>query len=620
MSRVYLLFAVLLLFTQATWSEASAGDWSGQKKINLNSAESGADLKEDLPQVPVLIRLHTGNFPHFLDVKEDGSDVRFFAADEKTPLPYHLEKFDTLNELALIWVQVPKLTAATKSGFIWMKYGNPTAASGADAKAVYDAHYAAVYHFEAPGAPKDQTANGNNAVASTAEHRSASLIGAGAGFNGTQKIVIPASATLTFSADTGFTFSTWVKIMAPQRDAVLYARQDGGDGVSVHIDQTKVYARVTRGGKTQDTPRAGELVPGTWHHLAITGGPRLTLYVDGREAAALDAATPALSGDTILGASASGGNFFTGEIDEVQLSNSARSADWIKAEAKGQGTEAKLVVPGEDAQEEAGSTSHFGTILRAVTVDGWVVIALLIVMAGVSWWVMVNKFLTLRVILEDNRKFVQAFQKLSRDPGALDQDPDRDKEGKNEAEKSDFERALSGAHDHFQSSPIYRVYHVGVQELKHRFGATDTRLVRGMTLTPQAIDAIRATLDAAQVRENQKLNSLLVLLTIAISGGPFLGLLGTVVGVMITFAAIAASGDVNINAIAPGIAAALVATVAGLVVAIPALFGYNYIVSQVKNIAADMQVFIDEFISKIAEQYAADVRINHEDTGRKRAL
>ena len=612
MSKMYLLFAVLVSFTSTAWSE----DWAGQKKINLNTTESGADLKEELHQVPVLVRLHTGNFPHFLDMKEDGSDVRFFAADEKTPLPYHLEKFDALNELALIWVQVPKLTAATKSDFIWMKYGDPAAASGQDAKAVYDANYAAVYHFETSGAPKDQTAHGNNAVLSTAEHRPASLIGAGAGFSGAQKIVIPASASLKFGSDTGFTFSTWVKISAPQRDAVLYARQDGGDGVSLHIDQTQVYARITRGGKAEDTARTGALVPGTWHHLAITGGPRLAVYVDGREVAALSAATPALAGDTLLGASASGGNFFSGEIDEVQISNSVRSADWIKAAAQGQGTDAKLVLPGVDAEEGAGSTSHFGTILRAVTVDGWVVIALLALMAGVSWWVMANKFLTLRAILADNRKFVQAFQKLSRDPGALDQD----REEKDAAEKSDFERALSGAHDHFQSSPIYRVYHVGVQELKHRFGETDTRLVRGVTLTPQAIDAIRASLDAAQVRENQKLNSLLVLLTIAISGGPFLGLLGTVIGVMITFAAIAASGDVNINAIAPGIAAALVATVAGLVVAIPALFGYNYIVSQVKNIAADMQVFIDEFISKIAEQYAADVRIAYEDAGRKRAL
>jgi biopolymer transport protein ExbB len=92
-----------------------------------------------------------------------------------------------------------------------------------------------------------------------------------------------------------------------------------------------------------------------------------------------------------------------------------------------------------------------------------------------------------------------------------------------------------------------------------------------------------------------------VLLTVAISGGPFIGLLGTVVGVMITFAAIAVAGDVNVNAIAPGIAAAMVATCAGLFVAIPALFGYNYLLTKVKEETASMQVFVDQFIARLAE-------------------
>jgi biopolymer transport protein ExbB len=103
----------------------------------------------------------------------------------------------------------------------------------------------------------------------------------------------------------------------------------------------------------------------------------------------------------------------------------------------------------------------------------------------------------------------------------------------------------------------------------------------------------------------------MVVLTIAISGGPFLGLLGTVVGVMITFAAIAESGDVNVNAIAPGIAAALVATVAGLVVAIPALFAYNYLVTRIGELTSDMQVFIDEFVTKMAEFYSNDMPADH---------
>lgn len=85
----------------------------------------------------------------------------------------------------------------------------------------------------------------------------------------------------------------------------------------------------------------------------------------------------------------------------------------------------------------------------------------------------------------------------------------------------------------------------------------------------------------------------------AISGGPFLGLLGTVWGVMNTFAAMAAAGEANIMAIAPGVASALSTTVMGLIVAIPALFGYNFLTSRIKEITADLAIFIDEFALKV---------------------
>jgi biopolymer transport protein ExbB len=153
-----------------------------------------------------------------------------------------------------------------------------------------------------------------------------------------------------------------------------------------------------------------------------------------------------------------------------------------------------------------------------------------------------------------------------------------------------------------RQSSVFRIYHVGVEEMRHRL-AMDRELGTRKALSGRSIQAIRASLDGIMVRETQKLNSLMVLLTIAISGGPFLGLLGTVVGVMITFASIAAAGDVNVNAIAPGIAAALVATVAGLFVAIPAMFGYNYLTSKIKEATTDMHVFVDEFITKVAEFY-----------------
>jgi biopolymer transport protein ExbB len=70
---------------------------------------------------------------------------------------------------------------------------------------------------------------------------------------------------------------------------------------------------------------------------------------------------------------------------------------------------------------------------------------------------------------------------------------------------------------------------------------------------------------------------------------------------MITFAAVAQAGDVNINAIAPGISAALLATVAGLTVAIPAPFGYNYLLVRVREITGEMAAFVDEMVARIGE-------------------
>jgi biopolymer transport protein ExbB len=169
-------------------------------------------------------------------------------------------------------------------------------------------------------------------------------------------------------------------------------------------------------------------------------------------------------------------------------------------------------------------------------------------------------------------------------------------------------KALGGRIDEkslrtIRSASIYRIYRIGTEELRHRL-AKDGREGRvSRAISARSVQAIRATLDGGLVRETQKLNRSMVLLTIAISGGPFLGLLGTVIGVMITFAAIAQQGEVNVNSIAPGISAALAATVTGLAVAIPALFGYNYLLSRVKDATSDMQVFIDEFVTKMAEFY-----------------
>jgi biopolymer transport protein ExbB len=209
-------------------------------------------------------------------------------------------------------------------------------------------------------------------------------------------------------------------------------------------------------------------------------------------------------------------------------------------------------------------------------------------------FIMGVKGLFLTRVAAGNRKFIASFNQLAEDPAALER-----KLGGEVADDGLLDEA-----GEFGLSTLWPLYHHGMRETMKRLEGQAAGADRVRSLSAQSIEAIRASLDAALTRLVQRLNSQMVWLTVAIAGGPFLGLLGTVVGVMITFAAIAASGDVNINAIAPGTAAALVATVAGLGVAIPCLFGYNYLNTRVKEISADMRVFADEFVARIAETYS----------------
>lgn len=382
----------------------------------------------------------------------------------------------------------------------------------------------------------------------------------------------------------------------------------GGDrALALGINGTQVFARLSVNGQVQASAQSsGVLVAGQWHHVALTtAANRIVLFVDGTEVASSPAELAEIEGALTIGAAAAGTNFLTGEVDEVQVANVARAAEWIQAAARSQGQEALLVAYGGDAQKEGGDVSYLAITMKNVTIDGWVVIVVLAVMFVISMLIIVGKSLYLARVQKANAAFLKEFENLKGDPTALDKPEAADAPGDAALDESAFMPHLkSEKGDQYRMSTLYRLYHHGVQEMTGRIGLKSAGARAVTTLTPQAIEAIRATMDATMVRLTQKLQSQMVMLTIAISGGPFLGLLGTVVGVMITFAAIAASGDVNVNSIAPGIAAALAATVAGLVVAIPALFGYNWLNTKIKEINADQRVFVDEFVTRVAEHYA----------------
>jgi biopolymer transport protein ExbB len=571
-----LAFAALPAVANAWWQK----DWPYRKEITIDASAKGGDISQPAGRVPLLIRLHSGNFK-FADAADKGDDLRFVAADDKTPLAFHIESFDPLLGVAAVWVDIPSFPAGATQK-LWMYYGNKKAAPAADTAGTFDANYSLVYHFDGPAGspPLDKTANHINATAAPAGVDEASIIGKGAKFTGAGGIPIPAAPPLNIAAGGPLTFSAWVKIPAPQPRAALYVRRDGGGALIIGLDQGVPFVEVHGAGGVQRAAAPRPIQPNQWAHIAVTAdGKVVTVYENGHPAATLTGALPALASASSLGADATTPSDLaplSGEMDEVRLSNVARPAALIAVDASTQGAESRLVAYGEDQKQAGIGFGTLGLIVTHVDAPAWFIISLLGVLAVGSWWVMWTKVAYVNRVDRSNDQFLAFFHEHGGDPGALEGkiDPDR-----------------------FTNSNLFRVYHAGADEMARR-------VKRGHSgVSVEGVEVIRSLMNTRLVRENQRLSSALVVLTIAISGGPFLGLLGTVVGVMITFADIAAAGDVNINAIAPGISAALLATIAGLAVAIPALFGYNYILLRNKNVSANLLVFVDEFVTRVSEQY-----------------
>ena len=555
---LYLLTGILVFIcsqANAEWNK----DWPGRNKISVDAA----GIAEPIASAPVLVRLHSGNFD-FTSVNIDGGDVRFVAADDKTELKFYIEKFDAVNELAIIWVHLPSVNAADKDAHFWLYSGNEAAVTTSDSKVVRDANIVANFHF----AEKTLLTDSSGAVATgKITVQKAGLIGESAVFNDEP---LTLAETPAISASAGFTWSAWIKPASLPQTASLFKQTDN---FNLIIDAQKLTLTVA-----DKVISGGELKPTVWQHVAFTiNAGKAVLYINGAEVGTGDVEDAAATGSVNIGEA------FLGELDELTIANTVRSASYIKFLVSSQGVDSALLNiaagEGEEAEEEGeGEANYLKILIDSLTLDAKIVIGILAIMFVISVWVMWTKAMLVARTDKDNKKFLARFQKSS---------------------AGDLLELDKGAK--YPHSNLYKLYLAGLREMKKRQHAGEK-----LSLSGASMDAIKAAIDADLVRETQRQNAGMVLLTIAISGGPFLGLLGTVVGVMITFAAIAAAGDVNVNAIAPGIAAALLATVAGLAVAIPALFGYNYLASRIKNITIAMQIFVDEFVTRSAELFGKE--------------
>jgi biopolymer transport protein ExbB/TolQ len=219
-------------------------------------------------------------------------------------------------------------------------------------------------------------------------------------------------------------------------------------------------------------------------------------------------------------------------------------------------------------------------------VAGKLVIALLLLGSMFSWSVMVTKFVMIRRARLATQRFLRRFR-TARKPLAIYQNREA-----------------------YPDSPAYQVYLAGCRELTfHLLGTPEidetfsTRLAEADRISPTVMNSVRSALEREVGEQALALEDRMTILATAVSGAPFLGLLGTVWGVMDTFSAIAAEHSASLTTMAPGVSGALITTVTGLLVAIPAMFGYNFLVVTLRGITVQLDNFAAELASSFDHRY-----------------
>jgi len=247
----------------------------------------------------------------------------------------------------------------------------------------------------------------------------------------------------------------------------------------------------------------------------------------------------------------------------------------------------------------AGSALQFA--ISKATIEGKVTMSALLILSLFSWTIIITKARQLIIARKWARKFFDAYNE-TRDP-------------------MDIKRKTLD----FEGAPAYQLYIRGADEVDYHLKnnpvqvesrpvfASDPEIGRGNTdhlarsrttkISVASFDAVKVVMEEAAAAEAMALEKGMIVLSTAVAGGPFIGLLGTVWGVMETFSGIATAGSASLTAMAPGVAGALICTVIGLLVAIPAMFSYNFMVTTIRNITQELDGFSARYANQLEHKY-----------------
>jgi biopolymer transport protein ExbB/TolQ len=236
--------------------------------------------------------------------------------------------------------------------------------------------------------------------------------------------------------------------------------------------------------------------------------------------------------------------------------------------------------------------------IKNATVEGQVTVVVLLLLSLFSWTIILSKFRQLTIARKATKKFFAAYA-ATRDP------LDIQRKGEEFEGAPAYQLYIRGADElayQLKNNPVKLVEVKPVEERAH----TNTDILARTTTTKvsmSSFEAIQVILEESAGAQAMSLEKGMIVLSTAVAGGPFIGLLGTVWGVMSTFAGIAESNSASLTAMAPGVAAALVATVTGLLVAIPAMFAYNFMVTSIRAITQELDGFASRYANQIEHVY-----------------
>jgi biopolymer transport protein ExbB/TolQ len=235
--------------------------------------------------------------------------------------------------------------------------------------------------------------------------------------------------------------------------------------------------------------------------------------------------------------------------------------------------------------------------IENATTEGKITVVVLLILSLFSWTIIITKFRQLMIARRATKKFMAAYAS-TRDPLDIKK---RGEEFDGAPAYALYERGAEEVLYHLKNNPVevkgVIVHSTGDGNTDHLARANTTKISNA------SYEAVKVVLEEAASAQAMSLEKGMIVLSTAVAGGPFIGLLGTVWGVMSTFAGIAASNSASLTAMAPGVAAALVATVTGLLVAIPAMFGYNFMVTTIRHITQELDGFATRYANQIEHTY-----------------